>query len=131
MKYAVAELSGALLDAAVAKAMGWIVDGAWCTDPTRPHDPIHLGMPGEWAYGEHFAPSQRWEDGGPIIERDQIATAWSGDQWMAFLWQHHSGYKNGYIDVDAFKADGLGPTPPIAAMRAYCHAKFGETVELP
>lgn len=122
MQYRTSDLSGHLLDAAVAKALGWKVDGAWCTDPARPNDSLRLGEPGPWAEGDHFAPSTDWRDAGPIIEREEIAIVRCFGEWRAWL----IGTR---VHEDA--ADGSGPTPLIAAMRAFVASKLGETVEIP
>jgi hypothetical protein len=101
MQYKVAELEGALLDAAVWLAMG--------VTPEKVAE--HGGAP---QY------STKWERGGPIIERERIELhTGSADHpyWEAIC---------GAQDVQAG-----GPTPLIAAMRAYVASKFGETVELP
>jgi hypothetical protein len=132
MEYKVAELEGALLDAAVAKAEGHNFRIFSETD-----SPIGRPLTIAWRQfhsegdADEFEASSDWAVGGPIIERERIAIAWTGDAWMAFRWDNHSGYSSGYIDVDRFDADGIGPTPLIAAMRAYVASQFGETVELP
>jgi hypothetical protein len=103
MEYKVAELEGELLDAAVAKAN---------EDPTGDVNPGTPRVP--------LAYSTDWEYGGPIIERERIELhTGSADHpyWEAIC---------GAQDVQAG-----GPTPLIAAMRAYVASKFGETVELP
>lgn len=106
MKHRVSDLEGALLDAAVAKADGW--------DYMRP--PAEL---------QGFAPSRSWVGGGPIIERERISVIFD------------SGWQAGF-DADVINMDyGLdmkhaqgGPTPLIAAMRAYVASKLGNEVEL-
>lgn len=95
------ELTGALLDYWVATAEGFIghinKDGFFRESPE--------GRQGEyWPY----CPSSDWEDGGPIIEREQITIDWNdgcfagGTQW--------------------------GETALIAAMRAYVASKYGGEV---
>lgn len=106
MKHKVAELEGALLDAAVAMAEGLDAD---------------LVRGG-------YAPSRRWHDGGPIIERERITVL---AQVVV-----HSGVALNRVDEtwEAERGDGSrmpGQTPLIAAMRAYVASKFGDEVELP
>lgn len=63
-----------------------------------------------------WRPSRAWEHGGPIIERERIELrndASGGWNCMG----------NGCY--------GDGPTPLIAAMRAYVASKVGAEVELP
>jgi hypothetical protein len=126
-KHKVAELEGALLDAAVALAEGWR-PGNWGLHGFRLEAPgwtrpakiahehnntqedieIYELWPQPW--------SSSWAHGGPIIERERPRLDGrpdsSGDgQWTA----------NGY----------WGPTALIASMRAYVASKFGDDVELP
>lgn len=108
-----AELIGALLDYWVARAEGfsdadihWRKDGDFWME--------------NFSYG--YSPSTDWSQGGPIIERENIATS-----------NHRQG---GMVAHQEWTAKMLGsprihfgPTPLIAAMRAYVASKFGETVE--
>jgi hypothetical protein len=122
--YKVAELEGALLDAAVAKALGdprislwgdspWIEDGDW----------------NRAGQGRGYAPSTDWRDGGPLVERlsdlhrvpkPDLYNEW-GDQppWRE-RWEARCGMQK-----------MQGPTPLVAAMRAFCASRVGETVDLP
>lgn len=113
MKHKVGELEGALLDAAVAKA-----EGIWGDDTLR-------------AIREHpgiYRPSQKWEFGGPIIEDALIEISGiEKGRWLAtpnFPPVDEPG--GGHHHLHAW-----GPTPLIAAMRAYVLIKLGEEVELP
>lgn len=116
MKHKVAELEGALLDAAVAKAWGaFTVDDEWL---------FGLSFQNEWK------PSTSWRHGGPIIERGRITVAAVGKkrpEWYAEI----DGFKSdGGVEVGYGGHDGEGPTPLIAAMRAFVSSKFGDEVEL-
>jgi hypothetical protein len=115
-KHKVAELEGALLDAVVAMALG---DGyGW-----NEHHAFTTYKNG--SQKDAFSPSSRWDDGGPIIERERIeVSAVDRDQvYGPTTW-------NGFADgVGGFMASG--PTPLIAAMRAYVASKFGDEVDLP
>lgn len=105
--YKVAELEGALLDAAVAKATCdvWAHSGDYRADMTQ-------------------APySTDWAHGGPIIERERIDLRWNGEAWVADGWRSNP-HEDGASDFSA-------KTPLIAAMRAYVASKFGVEVELP
>jgi hypothetical protein len=97
------ELTGALLNAAVALAEG----------------------EAEWAKGG-FSPSSRWMDAGPIIERERISIL-PGDaprtDWC--------GHKRERIDGCPTFIAVNGPTPLVAAMRCYVVSKLGHEVELP
>jgi len=132
-KHKVAELEGALLDAAVALAR--------CTEGPniRHHFSTHRVIGGACRAHEDapaWSPSTDWAIGGPILDREGISTAklQGGDeqgnvmlQWCAFMPTDSPWY----IDETVVSADGRGPTPLIAAMRAYVASKFGEEVELP
>lgn len=147
MKRKVNELDGALLDAAVAKAVGFgggIRDGVMLVVRVAEVTP--------------FAPSTDWGDGGPIIERERIVcvpfiaaadisyNAESNHDWQAMLpkarWGAWCGVaalswfecepEHGYLeDPIEDRAHATGPTPLVAAMRAYVARKFGEEIELP
>ena len=119
MKHKVSELEGALLDAAVAKALGHrdlqLKSGEW---RSRTED-------GEMSPVAAF--SENWAAGGPIIERERITIVhFSGPPWGAFIWPGSEIW----IDTDVDEAHGVGPTSLIAAMRAFVASKLGEEVEL-
>lgn len=113
MKHKTSELTGALLDAAVAKAEGlpYKVSGAEKISKTLV---MALGP-----IGEPWFPSSLWGHGGPIIEREKITVgpAMGRDGWWAG-------------DPKSHRNDGYGPTPLIAAMRAYVASKLGDEVDL-
>ena len=100
------ELQGATLDWAVAKCEGFIDDcNTW----------LHEATVQDVADG-HFKPSTNWEQSGPIIEREGIALYLNGDDG----WTGEDGWKR-----------ATGPTPLVAAMRAFVASKLGEDVEIP
>lgn len=118
-----AELIGADLDYWVAKAEGL---------------PVHPG-PGRYVvaapiaqrWAHEFSFSTDWRAGGPIIEREKIAT-WPNENngWIAM----HPTCSGGYIShgtIEAHEWSGYkGATPLIAAMRAYVASCFGDEVSL-
>jgi len=140
MKHKVAELSGALLDAAVAKAEGLQTVPAAVSF-------CYILMP--FGTTKKYSPSRNWSDGGPIIERERIVCwpvtryeeppnpkDWDIERkgWAALHPESKGlGYympEGGILDVG--DRDGIfGPTPLIAAMRAYVASKLGDWVELP
>lgn len=109
-KHNTAELQGAELDLGVALAEGF-PDAALQGEDDEGLPVCMLGHPSR---GDFFSPSTDWIAGGLIIERERILVAPRQQVWRALA---------GTWDVD-------GPTPLIAAMRAYVASKFGETVEL-
>lgn len=134
MKRKVAELDGALLNAAVAMAEGlhW-----WENGP--PNVPVSTCT----TSGGPYEPSADWAVGGPIIERERIATApigpadgrAAGVSWCAWVESKNDAElerEDGYFErnVDS-EVPGRGLTPLIAAMRAYVASKLGDEIELP
>lgn len=112
MKHRVDELEDSLLDAAVAQAEGLYFElrNGRCGVSKDAGDPLE----------RRFEPSSNWEQGGPIIERERIVIAWeNGEPWAAV-------YGPGMQVRRTF-----GPTPLVAAMRAFVRYKLGEDVELP
>lgn len=103
MKIKTAELTGAALDWAVAKCEG-----------------IDLFETEGWFYSDGkrapFRPSTKWEQGGPIIERERIELKPTYAGWAAFLGN---------------KTFANGPTSLIAAMRCYVANKIGDEVAIP
>jgi hypothetical protein len=62
-----------------------------------------------------YSPSTNWRLGGPIIERERME-----------LRPESNGQ---YYAIALNGADSYGPTPLIAAMRAYVASKFGDEVD--
>lgn len=116
----VSKLEGAELDAAVAKAEGltpW-ADG-W------------KNATGD--YLSWFQPSTRWNEGGPIIEREHITiTAYMEREYCGLQSELRQPWVANiqwdYPDNRSVRVWKAGPTPLIAAMRAYVASKV-ETVE--
>jgi hypothetical protein len=132
MEYKTDDLIGSLLDAAVAKAEGLQyrvleeVDsplGRRLTVAWLPHLETTISS------AEEYEPSTDWAAGGPIIEREQISV--------------QTGYMERLIEWEAVVGDAFsgnwpteepisrGPTPLVAAMRAYVTSKLGQSVDLP
>jgi hypothetical protein len=109
----VIELIGAELDAAVAKAEGVAVviapKSGKCLLASNGTNRDGRG----W-----YSPSGQWKDGGPIIQRERIelVTPHVGSDWYAHWWP--PGPKQ-----QKYRVVGSGPTPLIAAMRAYVASK--------
>jgi hypothetical protein len=95
-------LIGEPLDRAVAQAMGRKdTDFGWWWD--------------------NFTPSTDWAHGGPIIERERI------------LVQPEIGKKgcgNAWNAISMADTEAYGPTPLIAAMRAFVASKLGDTIDI-
>lgn len=99
------ELTGAALDWAVAKCEGVQVEKI-----------MGLSL---WSSANWHMYSTDWSQGGPIIEREKIATQFwvSEGEWEALI-------KGGFFAC-------TGPTPLIVAMRCYVASKLGEEVDVP
>lgn len=127
------ELTGNLLAKWVAKAAGICL-----------HDAPHTKSCGNWgtdytctscgkdAYEGptmlSWAPHENWAQGGPIIERERIELIHYGDNGaVGAPWEAQISKGAHYIDQYPHDATG-GPTPLIAAMRAYVASKFGDEV---
>lgn len=129
MKRRVADLDGVLLDAAVARALGW---KEWAGYG------LHQGMP-VWNTGNPdaptrsmFRPSTEWADGGPIIAREGLWLSCSdvddGRDWFASFSPHTECYSED--DDPEVKRIFKHRQPLVAAMRAFAASRFGEEVEL-
>lgn len=130
MKHKTAELTGALLDAAVALAEGqepeivpYRVSGDFGITFVRDEPVCQIGL-------AHFEPSTVWAHGGPIIERERIAVVEDGAGFDAFVRAGYYG-PDGQVESPVKCGASAGPTYLIAAMRAFVAAKLGEEVELP
>lgn len=107
-----AELEGAALDYWVARAEGLDkTESLEIQIAQRSNEPI-LVVGGDMAY----SPSAKWIHGGPLVEREGICIVRdnASSPWGAGI-------------PDKSFADG--PTPLIAAMRAFVASKFGDEVE--
>jgi hypothetical protein len=104
------ELTEAALDWAVAKCEGLLAFG-WEDDMGLLKTTLSTGET------EYFIPTMKWEQGGPIIEREKIDVLYEHDlRWVA---------------VPQKGIESYGPTPLIAAMRCYVASKLGDEIELP
>lgn len=128
MKYKVSELQDAQLDAAVAKAEG----KQW-------ESQIYGPDRDDWCVsveGARFAPSQEWDQGGPIIDLARITVLQmgggilqGGSIYFAFIPQSGTTIEHG-VQLEGLGLVQKGKAYLIAAMRAYVASKFGEEVEL-
>lgn len=124
----VAELEGALLDAWVARADGETLASAHkCADLVSGRYWLKMGDYGSVKECPRY--STDWAHGGPIIERHNITLLdpnyCNSGQWEAYM----GAFPDVRDDrVVGMVAAGAGPTPLIAAMRAYVVSKFGDEV---
>lgn len=123
------DLTGAALDWAVATAEGRddVRIAEWSAYLGGGH---YIVLDKRWNVhtpgSDQYMPSKRWNDAGPIIDRERIALEPGGDGWQALFKEFFS------TDLRLRLCRAMnGPTPLIAAMRAYVAAKLGATVEIP
>jgi hypothetical protein len=123
MNVSTAELTGTALDWAVAIAEGftpeqlYISKGVYCESSIYTTTFDADGVARGYMTGPDRLYSRKWEAGGQIIEREQIAILPCPNGWSARI-----GFGGEYIE---------GTTPLIAAMRCYVASKLGDNVELP
>jgi len=116
MKIKVYEATGPVLNYLVAKTMQDDTASVYFGENGRPmRDMTRHGYEfDEWA------PSTDWAQGGPIIQREDIALHPVADTvgWFAHkVWGEKGEYN--------------GPTPLIAAMRCYVTSKLGDEIDVP
>lgn len=128
IKIKTAELTGALLDQAVATAEGWSRadddPSAWEAPAGHPSWPCTSITERGIMHGYGYHPAHNWAHGGPIIERSRIYVGPRVD--LPGRWDAHIDTVFGGTHHHA----GFGPTPLIAAMRAFVASKVGDEVEL-
>ena len=69
-----------------------------------------------------------WAQGGPIIEREKIATYYD-TYWIRDLLDPEDNGERWFAELA--DSSSYGPAPLIAAMRCYVASKLGDEVEVP
>ena len=114
------ELTGAALGYAVAIADRRIIrNGIGGSLEVRGRTEDGEELPDGWDMWMLWYPQANWAQGGPIIERGEIAV-WADSEggWLASANEGRGFDYNGH-------------TPLIAAMRCYVASKLGDEVEIP
>lgn len=127
MKIKTSELTGTALDYTVSLITNpeWTEEDRWYSTLWY----VATGDPDD----EPYMPSENWAQGGPIIEREGIATREippvSGDnghiftrRWIAEMFRFPGGPR---------RAVAYGTTPLVAAMRCYVVSRLGDEVNVP
>ncbi len=142
MKHKISELTGNLLDQAVALAEGFAlvsqrqiyaacpVRKVLANKSTHPSMDAVIYHPSEktdeegW-HNQEYTPSTNWAQGGPIKEENRVGTYWieEENQWRAGISMHD-------YTPEFNISQQHGPTELVAAMRTFVRRKFGEEVEL-
>ena len=118
----VSEATGAALDWLVAKCEWY--QPVYTRGSLKPV--FRKGEPVQETWSNY---STNWSQGGPIIERQEIELyRWALDGWGAKDTNYQ--FLNTPNERPAF-VEAFGPTPLIAAMRAFVASKLGDTVEVP
>ena len=115
----VSELTGAELDYWVAKALGKnpCIESGNCMVSWNAGE-----FGGNETHRAYFQPSVNWGLGGQIIVRDRISVYASMDEGTLLHW-------TAVVETMQTSRRGwIGPTPLVAAMRAYVSSKYGDTV---
>ena len=128
MKIKTSELTGAILDWAVAKCESKLIS-VWA------HNHHKVWVKNKFSFEDEriYEPSTDWAQGGPIIERECIISVigeWDIDktpvvqQWAArtLAYEIFGATDEGW---------SYGPTPLIAAMRCFVASNLGDEVEVP
>lgn len=110
------ELTGPALDWAVAKCEGL---GA---AQLKANGPVHVFRTVGYE-PTSYEPSQKWSQGGPIIEREDMEFI------LAKQGGHHESAK--WMAVINNSWFGFGENHLIAAMRAFVSSKLGAEVDIP
>jgi hypothetical protein len=119
MKIKTEDLTGAALDWAVAKCMGYVEQGVYGPPEFRDSE-VYLCYCGA-VLNSCYSPTTDWAQGGPIIERERISIR----QWTNVPLVH------AYMPQDDAPWVSDGTSPLIAAMRAYVSSRLGDEVEVP
>lgn len=121
MKHKIADLEGAQLDAAVAKA-----EGVTLIERPKPQREMTPVWSSAGTFADTYTPSTSWGQGGPLIERERIMlTSYIDGDWEALAIGPDRL-------VERMESGRMrGPTPLIAAMRAFVASKFGVEIYLP
>lgn len=129
MKIKVSEATNLQLDWLVAKCRGYSEIKIYL--PHRPTDRGWIEVrfnPDPKTATARFDPTENWFFGGPIIERECIELhAYDA----ASLVPKNPAYWEATIFEKDEGIEYYGPTPLVAAMRAYVASKLGDEVEVP
>lgn len=127
----VSELSGAALDWSVARceyAQGFVKYGVPCFNSNTKRVYKTEGLR---QIGVDFSPSTSWDQGGSIIEREEIHLLRLHDnntaEWVASIAYNSKGGKQ----MIGCRVLASSQTPLIAAMRCYVASKLGDSVDIP
>jgi len=144
------DLTGAALDWAVAKACG-LIDAEVLIRRAKSKAvviDVESKTLFDMRFGRDWRPSHAGEQGGPIIEREGIATRKHGSgiwyamaqadvgdgqrsDWHEFTWRNPHHYPDYPHEAYKRRQRFSGPTALIAAMRCYVASKLGPEVEVP
>lgn len=122
VKIKTAELTGAALRWAVAKAEGRLENREVIVVGKQLYG---FGYDGDRVL---YEPDYDWSLGGPIVEREGINLRFFESDKPPY-WAAEKRYPSSRITYQ--KHGGIGPTPLVAAMRAFVASRLGDEVEIP
>lgn len=126
-----ADLTGAALDWAVAKAEGLLDSKEVVIYSYRSYDefssPLGFNPPVDVYYSNDYRPSTSWKHGGPLIDKYDINLWREGDAFFARL---ASARLHPLSGVRSYSLQE-GPTKLIAAMRCLVTSQLGCEVDVP
>lgn len=112
-----ADLKGSALDWAVAKCEGELDRADYYL-----HESTGAFMLEKGEVSALYSPSTKWNQGGPIIEREKIDLLHVRQADLSLVW---------VASIESRDLEDSGPTPLIAAMRCYVASELGDEVKLP
>jgi hypothetical protein len=107
------------VDTLIGPALDWAV--VKCEEPAGGYISWMQSEVDRGGNPEYSRYSSSWKQSGPIIEREKIDVMWCGIEWCAYCMT-----PDGERQLET-----SGPTPLIAAMRAYVASKMGDEIEVP
>lgn len=136
------DAEGIILDWLAAKCAGYLHErpSGWTVvlpvAGVETTEPVYLPFP------KSFSPSTRWAQGGPIKEREGIATRRSKGKWYAMLSDDLGDGERAQWCLYTFRGVPKGAstsrrcrfegeTELQAAMRCFCCSKLGDIVDVP
>jgi hypothetical protein len=120
VKHKTAELEGLPLNLAVALAEDMEV--SWHPSPDD-RQTFKARRPGRGGEPGPFLPSTDWAHGGPLVERERGSLFPELIPGAPIVWVARMG-------DGTRRSQGFGPTPLVAAMRAFVASKLGDEVDL-
>jgi hypothetical protein len=134
MKIKTSELTGPALRYAVAVANGYAIHNDGLLNGRNMFGWYIAGYhadPNNWLHFVEFNPDCNWAQGGPILDREHIATGNRTYGPASIVLDECYGIIGEDPDWGEHLFEQAGPTRLIAAMRCYVASKLGDEVDVP